>query len=169
MRGGCRKRRGMRPLRPLFKRSLSRAESNDKAENLKNRDWVELLKVVHPSQAADAEREYILSRLAQDWASLTSGLLANHSLPTALDRGNLLVLCDHNTFANELSLIAAAVEKKIKLKYSITLRIHARATKRMDWRKAEGVPTPQTKSNPARKPPENPVLEKLIKEIQGLE
>lgn len=159
----------MRPLRPLFHRHAPADALERAAENLKNRDWVELLKVVHPSQAADAEREYILSRLSQDWADLTSGLLAKHSLPTALDRGNLLVLCDHNTFANELSLIASVVENKIKAKYSITLRIHARASKRMDWQRNEDKPLrAETSAGPA-KPPENPVLEKLIREIQALD
>lgn len=124
---------------------------------------------MHPSQAADAEREYILSRLSQDWADLTSALLATHSLPTALDRGNLLVLCDHNTFANELSLIASVVEKKIKTKYNIALRIHARASKRMDWRKDERTPMPVKSGTPAPKPAANPVLERLIEQIQGLE
>lgn len=159
----------MRPLRPLFHRHAPADALEREAENLKNRDWVELLRVVHPSQAADAEREYILSRLSQDWADLTSALLATHSLPTALDRGNLLVLCDHNTFANELSLIASVVEKKIKTKYNITLRIHARASKRMDWRKGERTPAPVKAVARAPKPAENPVLEKLIQQIQGLE
>lgn len=159
----------MRPLRPLFHRHASTDALEREAENLKNRDWVELLKVVHPSQAADAEREYILSRLTEDWVSLTSALLATHSLPTALDRGNLLVLCDHNTFANELSLIASAVEKKIKSRYNIVVRIHARASKRMDWRKGKHRPAPAVVSAPKTKPPENPVLEKLIEKIQELE
>jgi hypothetical protein len=159
----------MRPLRPLFHRHASADALEREAENLKNRDWVELLKVVHPSQAADAEREYILSRLSQDWAELTSALLATHSLPTALDRGNLLVLCDHNTFANELSLIAAVVEKKIQSQYNITLRIHARASKRMDWRKNERTPAPAKAPQPETKPPENLILKELIEKIQGLE
>lgn len=139
------------------------------AERLKNRDWVEILRVVHPSQADVAEREYMLARLTEDWAELTSGLLATHSLPTALDRGNLLVLCDHNTFANELSLVSAVVEKKIHARYGTAIRIHARATKRMDWRKKENMPARMMAPTASPKVDDNLVLDSLIKRIAELE
>lgn len=159
----------MRPIRPLFQRHASADELDREAERLKNRDWVEMLRVVHPSQAERAEREYMLARLAEDWGELTSALLATHSLPTALDRGNLLVLCDHNTFANELSLIAKVVEKKISARYGAEIRIHARATKRMDWRKEDSVSTRLKKAEAPRKIDVNPALEKLIDQIARLE
>ena len=126
-----------------------------------------MLRVVHPSQAEAAEREYLLARFTGDWATLTSALLATHSLPTALNGRNLLVLCDHNTFANELSLIAPAVEKKIAANYGVTIKIHARASKRINWHKPEN-PAPE-KSEPRVPVAENRVLEKLIAEMQSFE
>jgi hypothetical protein len=135
----------MRPLRPLFSRSAAADELNRNAERLRNRDWVEILRVVHPSQAVVAEREYILARLREDWGRITSQLLATHSRPTALDGRNLLVLCDHNTFANELSLLARTAEKRIATLYNYELKIHARASKRMNWA-GEERKAPETKS-----------------------
>lgn len=140
------------------------------AERLKNRDWVEMLRVVHPSQAEAAEREYMLARLREDWPALTSPLLATHSLPTALAGKNLLVLCDHNTFANELSLIAPVVEKKIAAIYNFPVKINARASQRMDWQKAQAANDPRTPAATpeeirAEKPAENFILDELIDRI----
>lgn len=160
----------MRPLRPLFNRHSSADELARDAERLKNRDWVEILRVVHPSQADAAEREYIIARLKHDWPELTSPLLATHSLPETLRGKTLVVSCDHNTFANELSLIAPAVEKKIATRYGITVKIAAQASRRMDWRKAKSPISEPGETAAVKKPvPENPVLEKLIGEISRLE
>lgn len=155
----------MRSLRPLFARHARRGDLEASAERLKNRDWVEFLQVVHPSQAESAEREYILARLKDDWGSLTSALLATHSQPTAIKNGNLLVLCDHNTFANELSLVAQLVEKKIAARYDQRIRIHVRVSQRIDWnrepRAVEQEPNPvevQKISNPA--------LDRLIGDLE---
>jgi len=123
----------VRSLRPLFSRTNRGDALEREAEKLKNRDWVEFLQVVHPSQAEKAETEYMLSRLRADWAELTTALLSTHTQPQALSNGNLLVLCDHNTFANELSMVAKVVEQKILNRYEYRLRIHARASKRIDW------------------------------------
>lgn len=125
----------MRPLRPLFRRTNTGDELEREAQKLKNRDWVEFLQVVHPSQAAKAESEYMLSRLKTDWPELATTLLATHSLPYALDKGNLLVLCDHNTYANELTMVRSAIERKILERYDYALKIHSKASKDMPWQK----------------------------------
>jgi hypothetical protein len=153
-------------LRPLFHRSASGDAPEREAERLKNRDWVEILRVVHPTQARAAENEYMLARLRSDWSQLTSPLLATHSLPVKLDNGYLLVLCDHNTFANELSLLAGAVEKKIAAEYGYTLKIGARASRRIEWPRSTEAPpaAPET----AKSQRQNPVLETLIREIGKL-
>jgi hypothetical protein len=131
-----------------------------------------MLRVVHPSQAEAAEREYMLARLRADWPSLTSALLATHSLPTGLSGKNLLVLCDHNTFANELSLIAPLVEKKIAATYRFTVKINARASQRIDWKKAEAPPDPRQLPASAgeaskAKPAQSPILDELIARIEN--
>lgn len=158
----------MRPLRPLFNRHAPDDALERDAERLKNRDWVEFLRVLHPSQADDAEREYLIARLGHDWGELTSPLLATHSLPEAWNGRNLIVACDHNTFANELSLIAPVVEKKIAARYGITVKIIARASRRIDWTKKPVAPLPESQPV-APKAPSNPVLEKLISEIERFE
>ncbi len=158
----------MRPLRPLFRRHSSPDELERDAERLKNRDWVEILRVVHPSQAESAEREYLLARFHQDWAELASPLLATHSVPEALKGRNLIVACDHNTFANELKMIAPVVEKKITARYGITVKIIPQASRRIDWSKKE-VTEPILTGVAANTPVKNPVLEKLIGEIARLE
>ena len=160
----------LRPLRPLFGRHSVAEDLERAAERLKNRDWVEILRVVHPSQAEAAEREYIIARLRHDWPELTSPLLATHSLLDTLKARTLVVRCDHNTFANELSLIAPAVEKKITARYGITVKIAAQASRRIDWGKTKIAET-EIPATEALKPrsPENPVLEKLIGEISRLE
>ena len=163
----------MRPLRPLFNRHSSADDLERDAERLKNRDWVEILRVVHPSQAESAEREYLLARLSQDWTELTSPLLATHSLPQSLNGKNLMVACDHNTFANELTLIGPAVEKKIAARYGITLKILARATRKIDW---QGVgkggvaakPEVPAEAKADIRKAGNSVIEKLIGEISRL-
>ena len=66
----------MRPLRPLFRRSAAKDELERQAERLRNRDWIEMLRVVHPAQAAQAEQEYLLARFRDDWAELVNPLLA---------------------------------------------------------------------------------------------
>lgn len=158
----------IRPLRPLFGRHNSSDELERDAERLKNRDWVEFLRVLHPSQAEEAEREYLLARLSQDWGELTSPLLATHSLPETWNGKSLIVACDHNTFANELSLIAPVVEKKIAARYAINVKIIARASRRIDWAKKTTAPLPELKNTTPKTPP-NPVLEKLISEIERFE
>lgn len=158
----------MRPLRPLFNRHAPDDAFERDAERLKNRDWVEFLRVLHPSQADAAEREYLIARLGQDWGELTSPLLATHSLPESWNGRSLIVACDHNTFANELSLIAPVVEKKITARYGITVKIIARATRRIDWTKRPAAPLPEPQPS-APKAPANPVLEKLISEIERFE
>ena len=158
----------MRPLRPLFNRHAPEDALERDAERLKNRDWVEFLRVLHPSQAEDAEREYLLARLGQDWGELTSPLLATHSLPESWNGKSLIVACDHNTFANELSLIAPVVEKKIAARYNIHVKIIARASRRIDWTKKSMAPLLEPQPVPP-KSPANPVLEKLISEIERFE
>lgn len=133
----------MRPLRPLFRRSASKDELERQAERLRNRDWIEMLRVVHPAQASQAEQEYLLARFRDDWADLVTPLLAQHSQPAELSSGTLLVHCDHNTFANELMLVASVVEKKIQARHGYALRIRAKATQRLAW------PEPQPAAAPA--------------------
>lgn len=123
----------MRPLRPLFNRSASRDELERQAERLRNRDWVELLQVIHPAQAEKAQREYLLARLRDDWKELVSPLLAQHSQPNDFRSGTLLVLCDHNTFANEIALLAPVLAKKIEARYGHKMSIRAQATKKSIW------------------------------------
>lgn len=156
----------MKRLRPLFHRSASGNIPEREAERLKNRDWVEILRVVHPTQARAAENEYMLARLRSDWSQLTSPLLATHSLPMKLDNGYLLVLCDHNTFANELSLLAKMVEKKIAEQYGYSLKIGARASRQIEW--PQGTEAQKVIPKPGRPKPQNPVLENMIRQIEQL-
>jgi hypothetical protein len=79
-----------------------------------------------------------------------------------------MVACDHNTFANELSLIAPIVEKKITARYAIALKIQARASRRMDWRKNAVISETEINAE-IRKPIENPTLDKLISAIERIE
>lgn len=123
----------MRPLRPLFNRSASRDELERQAERLRNRDWVELLRVIHPAQAEQAEREYLLARLRDDWKELASPLLAQHSQPADFRSGTLLVLCDHNTFANEIALLAPVLANKIEARYGYKIHVRAQAAKSPIW------------------------------------
>ncbi len=130
----------MRPLRPLFRRSAAKDELERQAERLRNRDWIEMLRVVHPAQAAQAEQEYLLARFRGDWAELVNPLLAQHTQPAEFNAGILLVHCDHNTFANELMLVASVVEKKIQARYGYNLKIRAKATQRLAWQAREDAP-----------------------------
>ncbi len=159
----------MRPLRPVFRRSASTDELEREADRLRNRDWVEILRVVHPSQAQNVEREYLLSRLREDWDKLVSRLLAQHSLPGEFDGKTLLVHCDHNTFANELQMISAAVEKQILSLYGITVRIRAKATQKIYWPALPATRAEETQVAEAAKPtPKNPALDELIKSLESL-
>lgn len=159
----------MRPLRPLFQRSAAKDELERQAERLRNRDWIELLRVVHPAQAAQAEQEYLLARLRSDWAELVTPLLAQHTQPAEVNSTNLLVHCDHNTFASELLLVASVVEKKIQARYGYTLKIRAKATRRIAWQ-----PREMPIAKPAAKPTKeeqlvgkanNPLIDALITEL----
>lgn len=159
----------MRPLRPLFGRHNRRGELEREAERLKNRDWVEMLRVVHPSQAQAAEREYLLSRLRSDWAELAGKLLATHSMVANLNGKTLTVLCDHNTFANELAMLAPVISKKIEARYSLTLKIQARASSRIDWQKpfVEDPAQEKPAEKAAEKPPgKNSVIDELISRLE---
>ena len=163
----------MRPLRPLFRRHASKDELAEQAERLKNRDWVEILRVVHPSQAESAEREYLLARLRTDWPDFAGQLLATHSVVTSISGRNLLVLCDHNTFANELAMLALPIAKKIELRYGMSLKITARASQRMDWEKAKGSAGAEfaAKSDADQKtaePAENKTIDHLIAQLEKL-
>jgi|JI10StandDraft_1071094.scaffolds.fasta_scaffold209103_2 hypothetical protein len=160
----------MRPLRPIFRRSASNDELEREAAKLRNRDWVEILRVVHPSQAQTVEREYLLSRLREDWGRLVSVLLAQHSLPAAFDGKTLLVHCDHNTFANELLMIASTVEKQIQQLYGISARIKAKATQKIYWPElpatnAELASAPETKKVER----ETPALDALIADLEKMQ
>ena len=150
----------------MFHRHATRDELERQAERLKNRDWVEMLRVVHPSQADAAEREYLVQRLRADWEQLVGKLMATHSIVASVGGRNILVLCDHNTFANEISLIALPLAKKITERYGISVKITARASQRIDWEKARseaaaentGTGTAQAVANKM----ENPLLDELI-------
>jgi len=159
----------VRPLRPIFRRSASNDELEREAAKLRNRDWVEILRVVHPSQAQAVEREYLLSRLREDWGRLVSVLLAQHSLPAAFDGKTLLVHCDHNTFANELAMIANSVEKQILALYGIIVRIKAKATQKIYWPE---LPATKTElgavAEPAKFAPETPALDALIADLEKI-
>ncbi|HRP69007.1 MAG TPA: DciA family protein [Turneriella sp.] len=161
----------MRSLRPLFDRHSPADALEREAERLKNRDWVEFLRVVHPTQSQIAEREYILSRIASDWQTLTTPILATHTLPVDWQHEKLLVACDHNTFASEIALLAPTIEKQIVARYGIRLKIHSRAVKRIDWEKPTA-PTSAISINPTKKQPppkhENAaVLEELIRRLSN--
>jgi len=159
----------VRTLRPLFRRSASNDELEREAERLRNRDWVEILRVVHPSQAQKVESEYLLSRLREDWNKLVSTLLAQHSLPGQFDGKILLVHCDHNTFANELQMISAAVEKQILALYGIAVRIRAKATQKIYWPALPATRAEETQVAEAEKPRQkNPALDALIKSLESL-
>jgi hypothetical protein len=155
----------MRPLRPVFRRSAAKDELARQAERLRNRDWIEMLRVVHPTQAAKAEQEYLLSRLRDDWAELASPLLAQHSQPAELNIGALLVLCDHNTFANELMLVASVIEKKIQSRYGYTLKIRAKASKRLTWSRQQILPADATRSAAPQPAAEKTPIDALIAEL----
>lgn len=160
----------MRPLKPLFRRSASKDELERDAERLKNRDWVEILQVIHPSQAEAAQKEYLLSRLKSDWAELAGPLLASHTQPSDLYGAALLVLCDHNTFANELAMLSNVIERKITGRYSITVRIQARATQKINWQKADSVqPKKPPQVTAETKPAKPTVVDRLIDELTALE
>lgn len=160
----------MRPLRPLFHRHAAKDELAEQAERLKNRDWVEILRVVHPSQAEAAEREYMLARLRTDWPDFAGNLLSTHSVVTSLSGRNLLVLCDHNTFANELTMLALPIAKKIEARYGISLKITARASQRMDWKKAQVPETGEAPQDSTKKTPaaNNSPLDGLIADLEKL-
>ena len=163
----------MRPLRPLFGRHSGKDELQQRAERLKNRDWVEILRVVHPSQAESAEREYLLARLRTDWPEFAGSLLSTHTVVTSISGRNLLVLCDHNTFANELTMLAIPIAKRIEARYGVSLKITARASRRLDWEKAKVAPEDREKGGkPAAQqngPAENPLLDALIQQLQKLQ
>lgn len=129
-----------------------------------------VLRVVHPSQAEAAEREYILARLRHDWPDFAGNLLAAHTVVTSISGRNLLVLCDHNTFANELTMLAMTIEKKIEARYRTTIKIHARASRRIDWQKAKGGLKTDDNVSPqttAGQPAVNPVLDELIARLEA--
>lgn len=159
----------MRPLRPLFRRHAGKDELAEQAERLRNRDWVEILRVVHPSQAENAEREYLLALLRTDWPDFAGPLLANHSVVSSISGRNLLVLCDHNTFANELTMLAIPIAKKIEARHGISLKITARASQRLDWEKAKGsaIEPQQTAELPATTK-KNPLLDALIAQLEKI-
>lgn len=163
----------MRPLRPLFHRHASKDELAEQAERLKNRDWVEILRVVHPSQAESAEREYLIARLRTDWPELAGKLLSTHSIVTSISGRNLLVLCDHNTFANELAMLAIPIAKKIESRYGVNLKITARASQRLDWEKAKGsvlaeVQITAEAGEKTSKSKEKTVIDQLIAQLEKL-
>lgn len=153
----------MRPLRPLFGRSAAKDEFERQVERLRNRDWIEVLRVVHPAQAARAEQEYLLARFRDDWAELVNPLLAQHSQPVELSGGRLIVHCDHNTFANELMLVASVVEQKIEARYGSRLKIRAKSTRRLAWSKPQPAPAPAV-APPAARTSKTPI-ERLIAEL----
>lgn len=155
----------MRPLRPLFRRSAAKDELERQAERLRNRDWIEMLRVVHPAQAAQAEQEYLLARFRDDWAELVNPLLAQHSQPAEVNGSTLVVHCDHNTFANELMLIASVVEKKIHARYGYTLRIRAKATQRLAWPKQEPGAEPARVTSAPETPEKKTPVDVLIAEL----
>lgn len=163
----------MRPLRPLFHRHAGKDELAEQAERLKNRDWVEILRVVHPSQAESAEREYLIARLRTDWPELAGKLLSTHSIVASISGRSLLVLCDHNTFANELAMLAIPIAKKIESRYGVNLKITARASQRLDWEKAKGsaLVEVQVKAEVGEKgtnPKEKTVIDQLIAQLEKL-
>ncbi|MBV6492299.1 MAG: hypothetical protein LDLANPLL_00292 [Turneriella sp.] len=149
----------MRSIRPIFGR-----HNTQKAERLKNRDWIEFLQVVHPAQAEKAEREYLLNCLSADWASLTTPILATHTLPVDWTFKKLLVACDHNAFASELMLLAPVVEKKISSSYGFSLQIQCKTVPRIDWKKPSTPVenTPVLTKKEAKKHENAAVLEELI-------
>jgi|GEM_PF-3509377 len=164
----------MRPLRPLFRRHANKEELAEQAERLKNRDWVEILRVVHPSQAESAEREYLLARLRTDWPDFAGVLLSNHSVVTKISGRNLLVLCDHNTFANELTMLSLHIGKKIEARYGVSLKITARASQRLDWEKAKGMVSTEAIANAdiekkAAPPVEKTPIDDLIAQLEKLQ
>lgn len=159
----------MRPLRPLFRRTATNDDFEREAARVRNRDWVEILRVVHPMQAETVEREYLLSRVREDWSNLVSTLLSQHSLPISFDGKVLLVHCDHNTFANELTLIAAAVEKKMMQLYAMNARIKAKAIQKIYWPSVAATRAQATESQPAlpkRREPQ--AIDKLIDLLENL-
>lgn len=157
----------MRPLRPMFRRSASNDELEREAAKLRNRDWVEILRVVHPAQAQNAEREYLLSRLREDWGQLVSALLAQHSLPEKFEGKSLLVHCDHNTFANELAMIAGSVEKQIFALYGITTRIKAKATQKIYWPELPATRAAEAEASLApKRVAKSPALDALIADLE---
>lgn len=159
----------MKPLRPIFRRSASKDELEREAAKLRNRDWVEILRVVHPSQAQKVEQEYLLSRLREDWGRLVSTLLAQHSLPATFDGRTLLVHCDHNTFANELAMIAGSVEKQILSLYGINARIKAKATQKIYWPEMPATKATETQAAAESQPAvEKPALDALIADLESL-
>jgi hypothetical protein len=163
----------MRPLRPLFHRHASKDELAEQAERLKNRDWVEILRVVHPSQAESAEREYLIARLRTDWPELAGKLLSTHSIVASISGRNLLVLCDHNTFANELAMLAIPIGKKMESRYGVNLKITARASQRLDWEKAKGSALAEVQvtaegGEKTSKSKEKTVIDQLIAQLEKL-
>jgi len=155
----------MRPLRPLFRRSAAKDELERQAERLRNRDWIEMLRVVHPAQAEQAEQEYLLARFRGDWAELVNPLLAQHSQPAEVNGGTLVVHCDHNTFANELMLVASVVEKKIHARYGYTLRIRAKATQRLAWAEQPADAAKEREAAAPQAPLTNSPVDGLIAEL----
>lgn len=169
----------MRALKSFVARTRRSDDLLTQAEKIKNRDWVEFLEVIHPAQAARARDEYLLSRLQADWASLTTPLLANHSLPTRVAYSKIFVACDHNTFANELSLIRRLVAAKIEKAYGVSLTIEPRATKQVQWKTLETASSANVQTaneiniatqNKMNRPGMNPTnLTKLIEEMTAYE
>lgn len=157
----------MRPLRPLFRRSVSKDEIERQAERLRNRDWIEMLRVVHPAQASQAEQEYLLARFRDDWADLVTPLLAQHSQPAEFSGGALLVLCDHNTFANELTLVGPLVAQKILARYGHTLKIRARATQRLLWAKQQAAAAEERAMTAPEYPAKKTPIDALIAELSA--
>ncbi len=158
----------MRPLRPLFRRSAAKDELERQAERLRNRDWIEMLRLIHPAQAEQAEQEYLLARFRDDWTELVNPLLAQHSQPAGVKGGSLLVHCDHNTFANEIALLSVVLEQKILDRYGYRLRIIARASRRLNWPKqTSNVPAGSKPKISAAPRAESPV-DRLIAELERI-
>jgi hypothetical protein len=159
----------VRPLRPLFHRSAAKDELERQAERLRNRDWIEILRVIHPTQAAKAEQEYLLARLRADWAEIVNPLLAQHSQPADFNSGILLVHCDHNSFANELMLVASVVEKKIAARYGYQVKLRAKATRRLSWHVPDTTASKSAASAVAKAKATNPIIEAIIAQLSNLE
>jgi hypothetical protein len=85
----------------------------------------------------------------------------------------LLVLCDHNTFANELAMLAIPIAKKIESRYGVNLKITARASQRLDWEKAKGSALAEVQvtaegGEKTSKSKEKTVIDQLIAQLEKL-